>query len=358
MTDSSRKINRGVPIVAIVMIAFSAFVCLLVVALPLSCVALMFLNVKDSWGHYVGGGNYSCSAGSMSPCGEYLVFGSPKSGRGDVWRLRLEDSAMHQITSSRAFESHPRYSPDGESIFYLRERGGYRHIWKTDRDGQSHERLTFGWMSDILVDVSPDGDSLIVLRGYWAGGKGMGVTPAMIYSVSNKTFTEEDIGSSGRFLDNHAVLFNTRDHVITRFGKYDLETRQRHILGDGLIACLSPNRKNILISRDPNRSFFERELFVFDLDEQSEKRIGTGRHPAFLGDSKVFFVQSSPRRAYIYSLEGGTTSAVELPGAIVASPVVAPGNRGILLRLTSPNDADRAGNIYLFDGESIEKLTQ
>ena len=93
----------------------------------------------------------------MSPCGEYLVFSSPKSGRGDIWRIRIEDSTMHQITNTSAFESYPRYSPDGESIFYLREYGGHRHVWKTDKEGQSHEQLTFGRMTDTLVDVSPDG---------------------------------------------------------------------------------------------------------------------------------------------------------------------------------------------------------
>jgi len=266
------------------------------------------------------------------------------------------------MTQTEAFESDPRYSPDGESIFYHYELDGNRHIWKTDKDGQRHEQLTSGQAIDTLINISPDGDRLVMMRAFYTGGLGLAAGPAMIYSISNKKFIEEDVGSSGRFLDNHTLLYSTRpsaDDRTVRFGKYDMETRQRHVFGDGFIVSLSSDRKVVLISRDPNRSFLDRELIVFDLDEQSEKRIGMGRYPCFLGDSKVFFVQSSPRKAYIYSLESGTTQEFDLPGAIIAAPVAAPGDRGILLRLTSPDDADRSGNIYLFnDARSIKKLTQ
>jgi len=330
--------------------------------LPTILLALATLSCsQDSWRHYVGGGNYMCNSGSLSPCGKYLVFGSPKSGRGDIWRIHLEDSTRHRITNTEDFESHPRYSPNGESIFYLRENGGFQHIWKTDKDGLSHEQLTFGQAIDTLVDVSPDVDNLMVRRSFYTGGLGLAAGPAMIYSISNKKFIEEEVGSWGRFLDNNTLLYNTRpnaDDRTIRFGKYDKETRQRHVFGEGFIESLSPNKKAVLISRDPNRSFLAKELIVFDLDEQSEKRIGTGRYPCFLGDSKVFFVQSSPRRAYIYSLENDTTEEIELPGAIAWTPVATPDGRGILLRLISPNDSDRSGNIYLLNDEGVKKLTQ
>jgi hypothetical protein len=138
-----------------------------------------------------------------------------------------------------------------------------------------------------------------------------------------------------------------------------LTTRQALILGTGFIKCLSPNKKIVCISRDSDRHFFNRELFVFDLDQQNETRVGTGEYPCFLSDSKVvFFAHPSLDRAYIYSLESGTTDEVKLPGTILTAPVVAPNDLGILLRLASPNDSDRSGNIYLFHGETVKQLTQ
>jgi len=367
MTDTSRKVNRRFPIAAIVLIAFSAFVCLIVGGSVLMIFFWGFLSPNDSWWRYVGGGSYSCNAGSLSPCGEYLVFGSPKSGHGDLWRLRLEDSSMTRMTVSDAFESDPQYSPDGESIFYHYELGGNRHIWKTDKNGQVHEQLTPTFLTPTfrertihtLVDVSPDGEHLIISRSYYAGGKGMVVIPATIFSVSNQKFADWAIGLRGLFLDNQTVLCS-QGTVIPRFGTLDLETQHIDFFGDGYIECLSPNKKLALISRDPKRSFFEKELVVFDLEEQTETRIGTGMNPCFLGNLKVVFsVHPFRNKLYVYSLENGTTKEFELPGAMLTTPIAASGDRGVLLGLSSPNDADRSGNIYLFHNErSIKKLTQ
>ena len=358
MTDSSRKFNRRLYV--LLSIALSIFVILFFILYIVVLFFRGFLFTNDSYKNYVNGGVYWSNSGSMSPCGEYLVFSSPKSGRGDIWRLRLSDSTMRRMTDTETFESYPQYSPNGKSIFYTREWKGHRHIWKMDKDGQAHEQLTFDRTNDTLLDISSDGDSLMIGRCYYAGGKGMAVTPAMIYSVSDKKVTGENIGSSGFFLDNHTLLYNTGRYGSPRFGKYDLATRQRHEFGSGFIKCLSPNKKTILIARDASRSsFLNDELFLFDIDEQSEKHIGTGMYPCFVGDSKVvFFVHPSLDRAYVYSLESDTTDEIELPGAILTEPTVVPDGRGALLSLGNMNDADRSGNIYLFDGNGIERLTQ
>ena len=317
----------------------------------------VLLARNDSWRHYVGGGIYQCNAGSMSPCGEYLVFGSPKSGRGDVWRLHPKDSILHQITDSDDFESHPLYSPDGESIFYLREHGGYQHVWMTDKDGKNHEQLTFGEMYDRLRDMSPCGDLLIIFRASYRGGLGMIVGPEMIYSVSGREIVEknmrENIGMPMWFLDNNTLLFQSSD-ADTQFGKYDMRSREHTILGHGQIQAVSPNKKFICIAR--GGGFLNRELFLFDVENQIWKKLGTGSYPSFKGDSKIFFVQSSPRRASVYSLEDGTTNEIELPGAIVWSPVTTPDGSGILLRLIEANNGDRSGSIYIFRNNEFKKL--
>ena len=362
ITNSSHKAksNRNFyTLFSILLIILSPFAFLALMSLFLVCLTLLVPN--DSWNHYVSGGSFLSNSGTMSPDGEYLVFGSPKSGRGDLWRIRLKDSTLHQMTNSEDFETDPRYSPDGKSIFYVRERGGHRHIWKTDKEGQFHEQLTLGWVIDDLVDISPDGDSLILGRAYpQTGGLGIAVGSTMIYSVSNKKFMEEDIGSRGYFLDDRTLLYNTRygaGEKIIRFGKYDLVSRQKKILGTGFIECLAPNKKIVCISKGQDRSFLNRELVLFDLDQQVEYRIGMGRYPCFVDDSQVFFVRSSPNKAYTYSLENGTIEEIDLPGAILTTPAAATNERGVLLRLVSKNDRDRSGNIYLFHDNGIICLT-
>lgn len=338
------------------------------VAVTLLCSSFVALCAEppwrqDTWGHYVHGGTYVCNSGSMSPNGEYLVFGSPRKGNGDIWRLHLKDSTLDQLTDSVDFNSEPAFSPDGESIFYLREREGYTHIWRMDKNGKSHEQLTFGEVVDKLMDIAPNGNNLLISRFYYLKGAGRGLDAGttMVYSISDKKMVDEisreDIGSARFFLDSDTLLFSSfgKDNA---FGKYDMVSKKRNIWGKGWIECVSSNKKIVCIwQQAAGRDFIKRDLALFDVDKQNAKELGIGMYPCFLGDSKIFFVQSSPRKACIYSLNG-TTHEMELPWGVVTPPVVAAGNRGVLLRLRSPTDADRAGNIYLFNGAGIEKLTQ
>jgi len=330
------------------------------ILLSVSTIVLFFVLTwftrNDSWRHFVGGGIYQCNSGSMSPCGEYLFFGSPKSGRGDIWRLSLNDSVLHQMTDSDDFESYPVCSPDGESVFYLREHRGYRHVWKMDKEGQTHEQLTFGAVYDSLRDVSPCGDLLIIFRAYYRGGLGMMAGPGIIYSVSGRKIVEENmrenIGTPMWFLDSNTLLFQSID-ADTRFGKYDLTSHEKTILGQGQMWAVSSNRKFICIARG---SILSSELTLFDIDKQSEKKIGMGRYPCFIGDSKLFFVGSSPRGGYVYSMENDAIEEIELPGAIAWSPVATPDGSGILLRLMNANNRNRSGSIYLFRDNEFNRL--
>lgn len=255
---------------------------------------------NDSWSHYIGGGSYISNAGSLSPDGEYLVFSTPKSGQGDLWRLRFQDSSLLRLTQSDDFESFPAYSPDGNAIYYTREHEGYQHIWRTDNEGRSHEQLTSGQVVDDLIDVSPNGELLMIQRSFYPAGGGMGrmTGPTMIYSVRDGRILDDRAKLWCRFMDNETVVFHTENGKGYRFGTCKIASNRGTLLGDGFVQALSDNKKYVCVSSGSD--FVNRDLSVYNFDTQNTKKIGSGTFPCFFQeDTKlVFFPSPEKKRSY------------------------------------------------------------
>jgi TolB protein len=125
---------------------------------------------QDSWALYKSDHLYNGGSPSVSPDGRSVVFSSPRSGRGDIYRLTR--GRLTRLTRSNEFEAQPIYSPSGEKIAYERESDGWTHVWVMNADGSNQSQLTTGRAMDSLVGYSPDGKKIYFTRGMPSSGLG------------------------------------------------------------------------------------------------------------------------------------------------------------------------------------------
>ena len=89
----------------------------------------------------------------VTPDGRYVVFGSLRSGRQNIWRMERDGSAPVQLTTEGG--NFPALAPDGQWVIYTNSATGRAGVWKVPLAGGTPERIV-----DAAADkaaVSPDG---------------------------------------------------------------------------------------------------------------------------------------------------------------------------------------------------------
>ena len=109
------------------------------------------------WDRYAGGGSFIGARPSMSPDGSLIVYSSPATGHGDIYRINADGSHRVRLTSHHSYEGSPMFSFDGARICFMREENGFGHIWIMDRDGKNQKQLTKASESDEDPSFSHDG---------------------------------------------------------------------------------------------------------------------------------------------------------------------------------------------------------
>ena len=71
--------------------------------------------------HYRAGGAYFGGAPAPSPDGNAIVYSSPRSGNGDLYRVSIDGTSTVQLTSNADYEGEAAYSLDGKQIVFIRE---------------------------------------------------------------------------------------------------------------------------------------------------------------------------------------------------------------------------------------------
>jgi Tol biopolymer transport system component len=100
----------------------------------------------------------------MSPDGSLIVYSSPATGHGDIYRINADGSNRTRLTSDPAYDGSPMFSFDGARICFMREDQGYGHIWIMDSDGKNQKQLTRARESDEDPSFSHDGKRIVFAR--------------------------------------------------------------------------------------------------------------------------------------------------------------------------------------------------
>jgi Tol biopolymer transport system component/DNA-binding winged helix-turn-helix (wHTH) protein len=98
-----------------------------------------------------------------SPDGRAIAFDSQAGdGRWDIWTIGIDGSGLRQITRDKADENMPSWSHDGQFLYYGSNRTGRYEIWRVPASGGTEEQVTHG--GGFLPFESRDGRTLYYLR--------------------------------------------------------------------------------------------------------------------------------------------------------------------------------------------------
>ena len=109
---------------------------------------------------------------SVSPDGEWIVFGRQIQGNMDLWKMRPDGSEEQQITYTEDLqEGAPFYLPDGKTILYRAWRDSEKHISPTPmtvftihHDGTHRTQRTFDGDMNWAPYPAPDGKHYVFVR--------------------------------------------------------------------------------------------------------------------------------------------------------------------------------------------------
>src|ERR1700676_4995687 len=77
-------------------------------------------SASSRWGRYLAGGSFIGGHPAMSPDGDSIVYASPRSGNGDIYKFSRTTKRTVRLTASAEYEGDPQFSPDGTKIAFVR----------------------------------------------------------------------------------------------------------------------------------------------------------------------------------------------------------------------------------------------
>jgi dipeptidyl aminopeptidase/acylaminoacyl peptidase len=109
---------------------------------------------------------------SVSPDGQWVVFGRQIDGKDDLWRIRPDGTDEQQITRTDDWqEGAPFYMPDGETIMFRAPKRGEENIFPPPmtvftikHDGTNLKAHTFGNDMNWAPYPAPDGRHYVFVR--------------------------------------------------------------------------------------------------------------------------------------------------------------------------------------------------
>ena len=98
---------------------------------------------------------------SFSYDGQWVVFTSERSGSADIFRARVDGTALQQLTDSPAFDDQAALSPDDRSLAFVSTRGdGSTDIYILDLESHKIRNVTNTPGGDFRPSWSPDGQRI------------------------------------------------------------------------------------------------------------------------------------------------------------------------------------------------------
>ncbi|MFH1571753.1 MAG: DPP IV N-terminal domain-containing protein [Gemmatimonadota bacterium] len=102
---------------------------------------------------------------AWSPDGQWIAFGSYRSGNEDIWKKRVDGTGEPmQLTAEPSAEIYAVWSPDGSRLAFTSDKGGSGNVWTVSAEGGQMTRITADADSVSLVEDagsivswSPDG---------------------------------------------------------------------------------------------------------------------------------------------------------------------------------------------------------
>jgi TolB protein len=301
---------------------------------------------EDSWAHYTNGGFYAARTPDMSPDGSLIVFSSPRSGQGDIYRINSDGAAPVRLTTDPSFETDPLFAPDGLTIAFSREANGCRNVWLMDRDGSNQKQLTSGSVLDNAQAFSPDGSELLVARSKLSTGMGRSLEYVAV-NLATKKVRKLDAYPEYSADGKNVAYFNISDsNKRYEIWLMDADGSNNRFLSAGHSPHFSPDGNTILYSTEGNVSEPGSLWKTIAVDGSNDRELGRMADPAFTRDGKhlVYLSPSYQRELWRMDFDGANRTRLQAPTGYI--DFLRPCRRGFILKLVTD---DRVGDIYVID---------
>jgi Tol biopolymer transport system component len=117
-----------------------------------------------AWQCYEGGGEYQGTNPAFSHNGASVIYSTPATGHGDIYRYDRATKKNVRLTSDPEYDGSPSPSKDGKQIFFIREKENVGHFWVMDVDGSHQRQLTDGPRYDVVASFSKNGKTILLDR--------------------------------------------------------------------------------------------------------------------------------------------------------------------------------------------------
>lgn len=246
--------------------------------------------------------------------GEHLVYSSTRHRKtSDIYRQRIDGSAITQLTDDEANDVMPALSPDGKTIAFASDRSGNWDLYLMDADGGPAVQLTNDRTHQIHPSFSPDGKHLV----YSSLSDRTGQWQLVVIDVANPT-TKRYIGH-GLFpqwspKDNTILYQRARERGTRWFSVWTIELDDRgeagsptEIVWSSDFACItpswSPDGKAVVFCTVTNPDADTQGDRPAQSDVWIAKANGNGRtkmtrgkfanlQPVWSGDNAIYFVSN------------------------------------------------------------------
>jgi Tol biopolymer transport system component len=270
--------------------------------------------------HYRAGGAYFAGAPAPSPDGNAIVYSSPRSGNGDLYRVRIDGTNTIRLTSDADYEGDAAYSVDGKQIVFIREGDSGGQVWVMNPDGSGQKRLCTGIGDAGGPRFSPDGLRVVFWR----------TVPEL----------RSRIGSSAA---REILLLDVRSGTETRLTDNEVED---------VYPAFSPAGKTVALTR-------EKHIWLVEIDGTNERRIARGAQPSFSPDGQelTFVSGRFGRQIDMVHVDGSGGRALYSQNTTVSHPVFLPDGRSVVF--FEQTEGRRVGDIVIIsvDGAEVKRIT-
>lgn len=251
---------------------------------------------------------------TIDKAGEYLIYSSTRHRQtSDIYRQRIDGSAITQLTDDASNDVMPALSPDGKTIAFASDRSGNWDLYLMDADGGPAVQLTYDRTHDIHPSFSPDGKRLV----YSSLSERSGQWQMVVIDVANPT-TKRYIGH-GLFPQwspkGNTILYQRARERGTRwFSVWTVQLDERgeagsptEIVWSSAYACItpswSPDGKAVVFCTVTNPEAdthgdrpAESDVWIAKADGSGRTRMTQGRfanlQPVWSGDNAIYFVSN------------------------------------------------------------------
>ncbi len=301
--------------------------------------------------------NKTINSATISNDGRTIAFSSYVGGTEQVFVMLISGSEPLQLTSDEGGKYAISFSPDSKEIYYART-SGFDEVWAVPTLGGTPRRVVSG----VWLTPSPDGEQLYYLKTdrpsiFQAAKSGLG--EEVLYTFSSPYFP---VGCL-TYPDGKSLLIaaiTKANAKSTQLYKLELQTHEIQPLGsvEGEDTVWQEPGESLILSRRVNGI---RNIWTYDLEDQSYRQVTTGPGPDFLplrdSAGKGIYYENGRASGSLIRFDVKTNATSDILSELATQPAVSPdGKKLMYLRIVERRKTEELW-VSNIDGSDKVRIT-